>query len=391
MITTIAVSIIIVSLCFSVLYATLIVLHNKRIPAHNLNLPYYPKVNIFITLKNLDDGLEENLISVFSLDYPDYDVYCAVDTMDDPCMDTLTRVCARFPAIKSTIVAAGHSFVNNPKVSKLTQLEQKSNAPLMWILDSDIRVYPQTLRSLVSEYIRYDARIVFCPIRCSGAKTFGSLLEMSYINFFMAGSILAAWDLMRKRVIVGKSLLIERQTLDQFGGFAYFADVLAEDHQLGETFSQSGFPVHCSYTWVDNIKETTTVKTYIARMSRWAKLRFNLCLPVYLLEILFNPVALVLLFFPLLNTVALPLVAFVVSLRIVLEYIVLFSVNDSDNRRISVLLGLAPAAIAKDLLLLFVYFLPFFSKSVMWRGGTIQIGKYTLIAFNRENLLYDGA
>ena len=42
-------------------------------------------------------------------------------------------------------------------------------------------------------------------------------------------------------MIVGKSLLIERKTLDQFGGFAYFTDVLAEDHWLGETFCPERF------------------------------------------------------------------------------------------------------------------------------------------------------
>ena len=391
MITTITVAVIIVSMSFSCLYAAIIVWHRRRVHTRDRELPDYPKVSIFLTLRNLDDGLEENLASVFSIDYPNYDVYFAVDTMEDPCMGALERVRARFPEVSSVIVAAGHSMVNNPKVSKLAQLERRSDAPLFWVLDSDVRVAPETLRALVGEYLHHDARIVFSPIRCRGARTFGSVIEMSYVNFFLSGSVVTAWKLLRQRVIVGKSLLIERKTLDQFGGFTYFADVLAEDHWLGETFAQSGFPVRCNYTWVDNIKETTTVKNYFARINRWAKLRFNLKRPVYLLEILLNPLALVLLFMPLLKTSALPLAVAVIAVRVALEYLVFFAINDSDRRRLPVILALAPAAIVKDILLLVVYFIPFFSRTVAWRGGTIRIGKYTLIAFNQENLLYDGA
>ena len=104
------------SMGFSCLYAALIVLHRRRVGARDLALSLYPKVSIFLTLRNIDDGLEENLASVFSLDYPDYDVYFAVDNLEDPCVDVLERVRARFPHIRSFVVAAGHSLVNNPKV-----------------------------------------------------------------------------------------------------------------------------------------------------------------------------------------------------------------------------------------------------------------------------------
>jgi ceramide glucosyltransferase len=379
MITTIAAAVIAMSMGFTVVYATLIVLHRHRIRVRDLNLPSYPSVSVFLTLTNLDDGLEENLTSVFSLDYPNYEVYLAVDRMEDPCIEVLERVRARFPGVRSIVVAVGHSPEHNPKIDKLAQLARQSDAPLIWVLDSDVRVVPQTLRALVSEHLHHDARLVFSPIRCHGARTFGSVIEMSFINFFMSGNIITAWQMLRQRVIVGKSLLIERKTLDHFGGFAHFADVLAEDYWLGETFAQGGFSVRCNYTWIDTIKETSTVKNYIDRMTRWAKLRFNLKRPVYLLEILLNPLALVLLFIPLLKTYALPLALIVISLRIALEYLVFFAINDIDRRRLPVVLALAPAALAKDFFLLFVYFIPFFSHTVTWRGGTIRIGKKTLI------------
>jgi cellulose synthase/poly-beta-1,6-N-acetylglucosamine synthase-like glycosyltransferase len=208
---------------------------------------------------------------------------------------------------------------------------------------------------------------------------------MCYVNFFMSGSILTAWKLFHQRVIVGKSLLIERKALDAVGGFMYFADVLAEDYWLGETFSRHGFSVRCNDSWIDTIKETSTLKKYFDRMGRWAKLRFNLVRPVYLLEIFLNPLALVLLFLPLLKSNALPLALIVIFLRVVLEYLVFFAKNDGDCRRPAVVLAIAPAVLAKDFLSLLVYFIPFFSNTLTWRGNTIRIGKKTKITFNPKN------
>jgi ceramide glucosyltransferase len=390
MIKTIAISIIILSIFFSWLYAFIIVLGLRK-KNRNTTLPHYPEVSIFIPLRNIDDGLEENITSIFNLDYPCYDIHFAVDTMDDPCIDTLVRVRARFPHIRSYVIAAGHSVTGNPKINKLAQMERTSDAALFWVIDSDVRVSPNTLKNLVAEYVYNDSKMTFSPIRCMGAKTFGSVMEMCYVNFFLSGSVLAAWKLLRKRIVVGKSLLIERNTLEKFGGFAYFSDVLSEDYWLGETFAQSGFNVRCADVWVDNIKETSTIKTYIGRMTRWAKLRFNLNSQVYLSEILLNPVALAILFLPALESCAATVAIAAIIMRIAAEYTVFFSLNKKEARRIPLVLCIAPAVIIKDLLLLIVYFAPFFSRSVVWRGGSIKIGRHTLIGFNAENLLYDGA
>jgi ceramide glucosyltransferase len=379
MLATLAFAIIALSMALSCLYAGMIVWSRLGARTGDKESAHYPKVSIFLTLRNRDDGLEENLTSVFSLDYPDYDIYLAVDGMEDPCMGALERVRSRFAGVRSYIVAARHSAAGNPKVNKLALMERRSEAPLVWVLDADVRVAPGTLKALVGEHLRSGARIVFSPIRCQGARSFGSLIEMSYVNFYLSGSVVTAWKILGRRVVVGKSLLIERKALEQVGGFTRYSDLLAEDHWLGETFFRSGFPVRCSAIWIDTVKETSTVGKFFARMNRWAKLRYHLNRGIYLLEILLDPLALVLIFSPLLKMAVPPLAAAVVALRLIQEYLVFFSVNSSDRRRLPVILALAPAVIIKDLLQLVVFFTPFFSGTVSWRGGRIRIGKNTRI------------
>jgi len=197
------------------------------------------------------------------------------------------RLRARFPGIKTAIIQVDQSPAHNPKVNKLARLEEQSDAPLIWVLDSDVRVGPQTLRALVGEHLNRGANMVFSPIRCQGARTFGSIIEMCYVNFFMSGSILTAWKLFHQRVIVGKSLLIERKALDAVAGFMYFADVLAEDYWLGETFP--GMVFQCDATTRGSIR-SGKLRQSIIFSTGWAAgpnsglIWFR---PVYLLEILF--------------------------------------------------------------------------------------------------------
>jgi ceramide glucosyltransferase len=390
MMQTIAFGLVALSMGLACAYAAGIVLHRPR-KVFPRALARFPQVSVFVTLRNMDDGLEENLASIFSSHYPNFTVRCAVDTMSDPCVPVVERVRARFPGIQSTVIAAGHAQTSNPKISKLALLEGHSSAPLIWILDSDVRVDPDTLPALVHEHLASTAAIVFSPIRCRGARTFGSLLEMSYLNFFLSGSVIGAWGLFRQRVIVGKSLLIDRSVLERFGGFSYFADVLAEDHCLGEAFARSGFPVRCNYTWVDNVKETSSVATFFNRLVRWATLRYNLKRPLYVLELLLNPFAMLAVAMPFLGATALPFAGIIIALRIALEYGVLFAVDRRSAGTPAVLLALPAVVLVKDALMVAAFILPFFSSTIKWRGGRIRIGRGTSILFCPESRLLDGA
>ena len=191
-------------------------------------------------------------------------------------------------------MATGHPPFENPKVHKLARLESKSRGSLFWATDSNVRVAPDTLRRLVDEHLAHDAKVVFSPIRGSSSRTFGSLMENAGLNFFTSGSVIAAWFLGRQAIIVGKSMLVEREALETFGGFGYFKDYLAEDFLLGEAFAKSGFRVSTNCTWVTNVSQTATLKSFFKRLSRWAKLRYHLRRPVYLSEILLNPIVIAL-------------------------------------------------------------------------------------------------
>ena len=353
----------------------------------------YPFVSLLKPIKNVDDGLAANLESFYRLDYPAYEVLFAIDDFKDPCVAILRDLQVRHPEIRTKIVATGHPPFENPKIHKLARLESKSRGGLFWATDSNVRVAPDTLRRLVEEYLASDAKVVFSPIRGSSSRSFGSLMENSSLNFFTSGSIIASWFLGRQPIIVGKSILVEREALETFGGFGYFRNYLAEDFLLGEAFTKSGFRVSTNCTWVTSVSQTATLKSFFKRLSRWAKLRYHLRRPVYLAEILLNPIVIALAGWAAFGRRGWIVFAATTAAKVAIEYANFLFVNSEDARRLRNHLMFPAAVVVKDLVLFAVYLTPFFSRQVDWRGGRIRIGKDTLIQIpsNMENLVYEGA
>ncbi len=353
----------------------------------------YPFVSVLKPVKNIDDDMAANLESFYRLDYPAYEILFAVDDLRDPCVGLLRRLKAAHPGVPTAIVATGHPPFENPKVHKLARLESRSRGDLFWATDSNVRVAPDSLRRLVDEQLARDAKIVFSPIRGSSSRSFGSLMENSSLNFFTSGSVIASWVLGRQPILVGKSFLVERAALETFGGFAYFKDYLAEDFLLGEAFRKSGFRVATNFTWVTNVSQYATLRSFFKRMSRWAKLRFHLRPGVYLAEVLLNPIVIALAGAAAFGRRGWAVVAVTAAAKVALEYVNFLFVNTGDRGKLRNHLLFPAAVLGKDLVFLAVYFTPFFSRQVEWRGGRIAIGRNTLIRIpaNVDSLVYEGA
>ena len=351
----------------------------------------YPAVSILKPLKNIDDGIEENLESIFLQDYPKFEIIFAVDALQDPIVDVIAALQLKHPNVPAKIIETGHSHFDNPKIHKLALMADKARGDLYWVSDSNIRVDKDTLKNLVYEYLDKGAKIIFSPIRATGSRTIGSIIENTYINMFLSGNIIAAWELFKQQIIVGKSILIEKNSLDYFGGFSYFKEYLAEDYMMGKTFTKTKIPISTNFTWVTNFNSSTAIKEFFSRAERWAKIRFHLKFHVYIMEVLLNPIMLAVIFSLILGGIqGLLVVGTALPLKILVEFLNFMFINKEDRKKLSVVLVLPLCILLKDILLFAVYVTPFFSRTVKWRGGKISIGKNTRISVNPDNFLLDG-
>ncbi len=362
-----------------------------RKSAMDLDETRYPMVSILKPVKGIDDEMKRNIESFYRLDYPGYEILFGVDSMSDEVTELIGKVSLRFPHVRTRIIETGHRGDINPKVHKLSVLERSAKGKLFWVSDSNIRVKPETLKSLAEEYILNGTHLVFSPIKGFGSRTFGSLMENSYISHYLSGNVLGSWTLFRKEVVVGKSMLIEKNAIRYFGGFSYFRNYLAEDQIIGETFRSSGFRISTNATWVINFNSSSTIRSFYGRMSRWAKLRFNMHRGIYFGEMLTNTTVTGALAFPVFEKTALIIYPVILLLRILMEVVTFIRVN-SDEPQFYKKMAMIPVVVTvKDLVNFAVWFTPLYSNKVNWRGGSIRIGKRTLLSNSLEQLAGEGA
>ncbi|MCX5778646.1 MAG: glycosyltransferase [Elusimicrobia bacterium] len=368
--------VIILAVSFSVLVLyTLQTVQCKRARASDTPpLSYYPRVSILKPIKNFEDGLGDNLESFYTLDYPRYEIVFGVDSLQDEVVGFLREIQQKYRHIPTRIVDTGTHKILNPKIETLEKMAADSHGELYWVSDSNTRVLPDSLNMLVGEYAAKGSKIVFSPITGGGSGTVGSLMENAYINFFVSPNVITAWRLFSRPIIVGKSMLIERDALNTFGGFGYFKEYLAEDYCMGDVYTRAGIPLSTNFTWITNYNSTTTVRSFCARASRWAKMRYHIDRKIYLLEILINPLFIALFAAIILGRDGIQLFAAAYAGKMLLEYVNFRVVNELDRRKLWIIAAYPLAIVVKDLLLGIIYFVPIFSSTVRWRGRSITIG-----------------
>ncbi len=339
-----------------------------------------PRVSILKPVKNADGPFAENIESFYRSDYPNFEVLFAVETENDPAVPVIREVAVRYPHIRTLILVTGTDKPLNPKVDNLAKMERHATGDLYWIADANVRVSPDTLSRLVEEYLLNGTKLVFCPITATGARTFGALVENAYLNYYITGNLIAAWRLFRIPIVIGKSLLIEREALEKhFGGFRPFEPYLAEDYMMGLLFRKKNLRVSTNFTPAENVNRDSSLRSFYDRMSRWAVMRFQIKPKLYLSEVLMHPIVWSLVSVPFLGKSGMLLLVTATVVKMVLEYInALSQPNERPSWR--TLLVFPMVVVVKDILSFIIYLSPFVTRRVRWRGRTITVEKDSLIA-----------
>jgi len=110
---------------------------------------FTPFVSVIVPCRGIDDGLDENIASVFSQDYPAYEVIFVVDDVADPSLTIITRY---LEISRAKLVVAPKATKNSQKVKNLCEavshIAQESKA--LVLADSDARASVEWLRSIIA-------------------------------------------------------------------------------------------------------------------------------------------------------------------------------------------------------------------------------------------------
>jgi ceramide glucosyltransferase len=335
-------------------------------------------VSILKPVCGLDDQLEENLLSFTSLRGMRYEVIVSAEEWEDPALEVVRRVMRAHPFAPFRIIVDGgsRSGVVNRKVERLIAAARVAKGDVFFISDSNARVEPDDLARTLAALDDPRTGCVSNVFTGAGARTLGATIESLHLLSFVApGAVLAASA--KAPCVVGKSMAITRRVHDAIGGFERFRRVLAEDQAIGVAVREAGYDVALSPVVIRNVVVDRTVRRAVDRQVRWNKIRYSFSRALYASELLLNPLpfALAAAFF----APAFPVL--VVFLVVMARWLQLALLNRALRAGLSwQQLALTPVL---DALMLYAWFVPFFSNEVTWRGYRARIGRGTeLIASN---------
>ena len=329
----------------------------------------FPPVSVLRPLRGVDADLEENMRSLFRLDYPAFEVILGAEEHDDPALAVARRVAAEFPHVPSVIVSGAAAMGMNPKVNNLANLARRARHPLFLISDSNVRVTCDHLRRLAAERAAAGGGLVWAPARGVNGQGLGGRLEALELNGPMMGGASALMRLLKIPCAVGKSMLVHRTDVVAIGGFRFLGQFLAEDQVCAEELARRGRPVVVTGHLVDNVLGYRSLRDFVGRHLRWARLRRHVSLAGYLGEGILNPV-----FVALLGLAIVPSIESAVVAGAALAG--MSAINIGTERMLGLrrsvwvhpLLELARSAIRGAL-----WVIPLISRTVVWRGHALTV------------------
>ena len=251
---------------------------------HKLPHDWTPPVSILKPVRGLDRASYENFASFCHQDYPDYEVLFAAADERDPAVEVIRRLIESHSERSIRLLIGAPELGSSSKVNKLCQLISEARHDLLVISDSDIRVTPEYLKTVVAPFRDPQVGAVTClytgspdgPLPgvrtrdASWGRRLADDLEAIGIATDFAAGVLAAWTLEGVRFTLGATMATTRQRLEEIGGFEALADYLAEDFQLGQRIAALGYRVELAPYVVSTECAAATLRGYFQHQLRWA-------------------------------------------------------------------------------------------------------------------------
>jgi ceramide glucosyltransferase len=330
-----------------------------------------PPVSILKPLKGTDPEMYESFRSHCLQNYPSYEILLGVSDANDPAAALVERLQREFSGQSIRLVRCEKNLGANGKVSSLAQLASEAKYGVLLVNDSDIRVEPDYLRTVITELHLPNAGLVTCLYRGVPAKTLASRLESLGISTDFVPGVLAARQIEGGLHFgLGSTLAFRRADLEAIGGFDAIVDYLADDYELGKRIAERGLKIVLSNSVVETFLPAYRLAGFFSHQLRWAR-TIRVSRPggyAGLLVTYTLPWAALCLLIARGAIWAWALFAIAVMLRITMAWASADSVlNDREAMRGLWLLPL------RDCLAPFVWIAGLFGSKIIWRGQKFEL------------------
>jgi ceramide glucosyltransferase len=234
-----------------------------------------PAVTILKPLHQGEPDLARNLETFFAQDYDGpVQIVFGVHDEADPAIEVVRALQAKYPQMDTAIIADTALYGANAKVSNLINMLPTARHDTLVLSDSDIAVGPGWLAQVTAALARPGVGIVTClytgePAQ-DGHRLWSSLAAMSVSYTFLPNAVLGT-SLHLAAPCMGSTIALERQTLDEIGGFAAFADQLADDYEIGRAVRAKGYTLAIPAMGVGHTSAESSVRDLFRHELRWSR------------------------------------------------------------------------------------------------------------------------
>ncbi|MGB8734436.1 MAG: glycosyltransferase [Candidatus Sulfotelmatobacter sp.] len=229
-----------------------------------------PPVSVLKPVHGLEARLKENIESFFRQDYPNYEILFAADEADDPALEIIREVCARYPHIPTRILVTGTPWPN-PVVYSFHCMAEAAAHEILVTTDSDVEVDPRYLRELVPPLLDPNVGMVTCVYRGKNAAGFFSGLTAIGMSVEMTAGVLVANLLEGMKFGLGPSTVVRKDSLASIGGYTALRDYIAYDFAIGNLIAKAGYRVVLSGHIIDHVVNQKSFQHMWQNQLRWAQ------------------------------------------------------------------------------------------------------------------------
>lgn len=228
-------------------------------------------VTILKPLHGVEPGLAMRLASFCEQDYTGA-AQILIGTQDEAAAigDIAYEIKTQFPDRTIELVVDARDHGSNRKVSNLVNMMSHARYDTIVLSDSDIVAGPEYLRNIMSLLAPPRVGVVTCLYYGMGEGLWSRLSALAINSHFLPGAILGE-RLRLAQYCCGATMAMRRSMLERIGGFAAFADVLADDYAIGAAVRSLGYDIATAPFLVGHRCFETSLREFVQHQMRVAR------------------------------------------------------------------------------------------------------------------------
>ena len=234
--------------------------------------PVPTPVTLLKPLKGDEPALLRNLASFCAQDYPaPIQIVFGVQAANDAAIPVVHRLEADFPDRDVRLVVEPAAHGANRKISNLINMAPAARHACLVLSDSDIAAPSDYLLRVAAALAEPGVGGVTCLYHGVAVAGFWSQLSALAIDAHFLPNVLVGLRLGLATPCFGSTIALRRSHLDAIGGFAAFADVLADDYAIGAALRAKGLRIAIPRFLVGHTCAESSLTELWRHELRWAR------------------------------------------------------------------------------------------------------------------------